>query len=294
MRLKYLLIPAFSFIIISTFFACSKSSGSGGYGTTTPPVYTPPVTTPAVGFQIKTDSKFGSIITDGDGNTLYFFSLDANGSSSCSGGCLTVWPVAYSSVTSLGTGLDAVDFASITRSDGSQQTTYKGWPLYKYSGDAAAGKVGGDGVQGVWFVAKPDYTVMLSKTQLVGNDGIKYDSTYKAATGTTLYITDDHGVTLYSFSVDRSGKNNYTKSDFSNDSFWPIVQLSTVQSVPSVFNKTDFSSITVFGKTQLTYKGWPVYRFGPDANTRGNTKGVSVPTPGFWPVMDQFSPQAPL
>jgi predicted lipoprotein with Yx(FWY)xxD motif len=294
MRIKYIIIQTFVIVLAVVLYSCSKSSGSGGYGSTTPPVVTPPVTTPAVSFQLKTDSHFGSVITDGSGKTLYFFSPDANGSSACTGGCLTVWPLSFSDNSTLGTGLTASDFSSITRADGTKQSTYKGWPLYTYSGDAAAGSVSGDGVGGIWFVAKPDYTIMLAQTQMVGNDGIQYDSTYKAGTGKSLYMTDDHGVTLYSFSVDKSGTNNYTKSDFSNDSFWPIVQISTVQSVPSVLDKSAFSSITVFTKPQLTYKGWPVYKFGPDANTRGNTKGISVPTPGIWPVMDQASPVAPL
>ena len=293
MRLRFILIPFLSIIVIGMFTACSKSSG-GGYGSTTPPATVPPSNVPGPAFQLKTDSHFGSILADGNGNTLYFFSLDADGKSACTAGCLAVWPVSYNAGTTFGTGLTASDFSSITRSDGSMQTTYKGWPLYTYAGDAAAGAVNGDGVEGVWFVAKPDYTVMLAVTQLVGNDGVKYDSTFKAGTGATLYMTDDHGVTLYSFSIDKSGKNNYTLSDFSNDAVWPIVQISTVQNVPSSLDKSAFSSITVFTKPQLTYKGWPVYRFGADANTRGNTKGVSVPTPGIWPVMNQRSPSAPL
>jgi predicted lipoprotein with Yx(FWY)xxD motif len=293
MRLKFILIPFLSIIVSSTLNSCSKSSG-GGYGSTTPPATTPPANTPGPAFQLKTDSHFGQILVDGNGNTVYFFSLDADGKSACTAGCLAIWPVSYNPGTTLGAGLTASDFSSITRSDGSKQTTYKGWPLYTYSGDTAPGSTNGDGIMGIWFVAKPDYTVMLAVTQLVGLDGVQYDSTYKAGTGPTLYMTDDHGVTLYSFTVDKSGKNNWTLSDFSNDAVWPIVQLSTIQSVPSSLDKSAFSSITVFTKPQLTYKGWPVYKFGADANTRGNTKGVSVTAPGTWPVMDQATQSAPL
>jgi predicted lipoprotein with Yx(FWY)xxD motif len=293
MRLRFILIPFLSIIVFGMFSSCSKSSG-GGYGSTTPSATVPPSNVPGAAFQLKTDSHFGSILADGNGNALYFFSLDADGKSACTAGCLAVWPVSYSAGTTFGAGLSASDFSSITRSDGSKQSTYKGWPLYTYAGDAAAGSVNGDGIDGIWFVAKPDYTVMLAVTQLVGNDGVQYDNTFKAGTGATLYMTDDHGVTLYSFSIDKSGKNNWTLSDFSNDAVWPIVQISTIQSVPSSLDKSAFSSITVFTKPQLTYKGWPVYKFGEDANTRGNTKGVSVPTPGIWPVMDQASKSAPL
>ena len=283
MRIKYILLPAVLYLFTVGLDSCSKSSS----GNTTP-------VAPAVdSFLVKTDSHFGSIITDGKGNTLYFFSLDASGSSACTGNCLTSWPVSYIANPKIGAGLNASDFAVITRSDGAMQTTYKGWPLYTFANDSKPGDVNGDGIENIWYVAKPDYTVMLVKNQLIGNDGVMYDSTYTPGTGGTYYMTDDHGVTFYSFSEDKSGTNNYTKSDFSNDSFWPIVQISTIQSVPSTFDKTAFSSITVFGKPQMTYKGWPVYRFGPDALLRGSNKGISVPTPGIWPVMDQFSPAAP-
>src|ERR1700709_2347664 len=176
MRLRFILIPFLSIIVLSIFSSCSKSSG-GGYGSTTPPATIPPSNVPGPAFQLKTDSHFGSILADGNGNTLYFFSLDADGKTACTAGCLAVWPVSYNAGTTFGAGLAASDFSSITRSDGSKQTTYKGWPLYTYTGDAAAGAVNGDGIEGAWFVAKPDYTVMLSVTQLVGIDGVKYDST---------------------------------------------------------------------------------------------------------------------
>jgi predicted lipoprotein with Yx(FWY)xxD motif len=282
MRLKYIIFLAVVLLFAASINSCSKTSN----GNTTPPV-------PAISFQIKNDSHFGSIIVDSNGNTLYFFSFDANGSSACTGNCLATWPVAYVANPTLGTGLIDSDFSFIARPDGSKQTTYKGWPLYTFSHDTAPGQTNGDGVENIWFVAKPDYTVMLANNQLTGNDGIKYDSTYKPGTGITQYLTDDHGITLYSFSLDKADSNKFTKSDFSNDSFFPIVQVTSIQNVPSILNKSMLGTITVFGKTQLTFKGWPVYRFGADSLERGNTKGVSVPTPGFWPVMGAYSPTAP-
>ena len=131
MRLRFILIPFLSIIVIGLFSSCSKSSG--GYGSTTPPATIPPSNTPGPAFQLKTDSHFGSILADGSGNTLYFFSPDANGKSACTGGCLAVWPAFYIASPTFGTGLEASDFSTITRSDGSKQTTYKGWPLYTYA-----------------------------------------------------------------------------------------------------------------------------------------------------------------
>ncbi len=283
MRLKYIIFTIAPFLLVLLINSCSKSSG---YGSTTPPP-------PAMSFQLVNDSHFGSIIVDSKGNTVYFFSLDADGNSACTGNCLAVWPLSYVANPTFGTGLTDTDFSFITRSDGSKQTTYKGWPLYTYSGDAAPGQTSGDGIENTWFVAKPDYTVMLANNQLVGNDGIKYDSTYKPGTGLTQYLTDDRGLTLYSFSLDKADSNKFTKSDFSNDGFFPIVQVTSTQNVPSLLSKSMLGTITVFGKTQLTFKGWPVYRFGADSLKRGNTRGMSVPTPGFWPLLGANSPAAP-
>jgi len=294
MRLKHIKTGGIAVFIAFSLHSCSKSSYSG----------TPAVTPPTMSVLLKADSKFGNILTNPDGASLYFFGVDANGASGCNGTCATIWlPFYTADTTNVGTGLNAADFRTITRSDGSKQTTYKGWPLYTFSGDGTSGggyggtpvihTVSGDGFAGIWFVAKPDYTVMIVKAQLLGDDGVMYDSTYIPKTEPTVYMTDDRGVTLYSFSFDSSANNNYTAADFSNNDFWPIVQISTVQNVPSVLDKADFSSITVDGKPQLTYKGWPVYQFGPDGMIRGNNKGISVPHPGIWPVMDQFSPEAP-
>lgn len=252
-----------------------------------------PTPVPAVHVQLANNATLGKILTDSAGNTLYFFSIDANGSSGCSGGCAAAWPPFYKENPTIATDLQSADFATITRSDGSKQTTYKGWPLYYYKLDAKAGDVNGDAVGGVWFVAKPDYTVMLAKTQLVGKDSVQYNSQYQPGTESVLYLTDDLGRTLYAFSPDHFNANHYTKEDFSNNATWPIFEKPAVENVPTGFLKTDFAVIDVFGRKQLTFKGWPLYYFGPDNQVRGSTKGVSVPAPGVWPVVNSSSTVAP-
>lgn len=272
---------AYCLLMLLIMAACSKNDNPSG----------PPVAQNNV--LLSSNANFGNILTDSLGKSLYFFSIDADGNSGCTGGCVTNWPIFYEENLSLANGLDDSDFASITRTDGQKQTTYKGWPLYYFAGDTKAGEVNGDKVGDVWFVAKPDYTVMLAKTQLVGKDGANYDSTSTPGTSATSYLTDDWGRTLYSYSPDSFNVNKWTKADFSNDAFWPLFQGTEVKSVPSVLSKADFATIDVFGKTQFTYKGWPMYYFGGDALTRGKTLGVSVPVPGVWPVFLQSSPEAP-
>lgn len=270
-------------IAILSLYACSKSGGSGY---TAPPAVLPNV-------KLATDARFGSVLTDSLGKVLYFYTLDAGVSSSCTGGCAVAWPIFYQGNLKLGDGLDSADFKVVTRPDGSFQTTYKGWPLYYYVGDTKPGDILGDASGSIWFVAKPDYSVMLLNNVLIGNNGVQYTGAYQPGQQTVQYITDAYGRTLYAFSPDRFKKNTYTKADFSNNTTWPIQEISNIKYVPSTLDKTSFDTTAVYGKIQLTYKGWPLYHFGPDNQVKGNTKGVSVPTPGVWPVVNQNSGVAP-
>lgn len=236
------------------------------------------------GIQISQDVKFGTILTDSKGKTLYFFSNDTKGTSSCTGNCLTAWPVYHNSDISSDPKIDKGQLGEITREDGTKQTTYKGWPLYYYVGDSQSGDVKGDAVNKIWYVAKPDYLLMVANGQLNGHDNKKYLENYSEGLGNTIYLTDDKGRTLYAFKPDTFNKNNYTTSDFSNDALWPIFQKET-GSLPSIVSAKDMAVITVFGKKQLTYKGWPLYYFGQDQQ-RGDNKGISYPSPGVWPILN--------
>ncbi|UUF14706.1 MULTISPECIES: hypothetical protein [Flavobacterium] len=294
MKLKQLKFAAV--LVITTFFlSCSSDSGDSGDngGNNNPP-------TPEVKKEVSlaTSTTLGSYLVDKDGRSLYFFSTDSKGQVSCTGDCEKVWPPFYLdnlTADKLGAGLSFSDFGTVTVGT-KKQVTYKGWPLYYYSpssGDdgygnvtntpEAAGKTGGDGIGGIWFIAKPDYSIMIVRSQLVGHDGKNYKSDYTVGDGATTYFTDAKGITLYTFKNDKFNKNNYTKEDFSNNAVWPIYETDKIV-VPSTLDKTKFSVITVFGKSQLVYNGWPLYYFGQDANVRGANKGISFPAPGVWPV----------
>ncbi|WP_299290628.1 hypothetical protein [uncultured Mucilaginibacter sp.] len=275
------LATAIALVLVLFTTACKKTATSP----TAPLVVT--------GVQLTANDKFGNVLTDNNGKTLYFFAMDVSGTSACNDGCALTWLPFYKDAPTIGTGLTATDFATITRADGSKQNTYKGWPIYYYTGDAKAGDVTGDGLEKLWFVAKADYTVMLGNAQLVGKDGVQYTSLSKPGKEISQYLTDAYGRTLYAFTPDKFKKNNYTKADFSNDAIWPIYKVDAVQSVPSILDKTQFDVITVFGKTQLVYKGWPMYYYISDNGVRGGTTGVSVPSPGVWPIVNLNSPVAP-
>ena len=247
----------------------------------------PPVAAKEV--QLQNNATLGSILTDKNGRSLYYFANDSAAANTCTGGCEAVWPPFNTdnlSADKLGSGLDLSDFGSITTQSGKKQVTYKGRPMYYY-GPETAGKTDGENIDGVWFVAKPDYTIMFTNAQLKGLDGKNYLVNSVQGIGQTLYLTDGKGLTLYVFSNDKLNSNHFTAQDLSNNNIWPIYETDKIV-VPSVVDKTLFGSITVAGRTQLTYKGWPLYHFGQDASVMGSTKGSSI---GLWRVLTKT--QAP-
>ena len=269
-----------SLLALAMFSACSKSDGEPGN-----------VENKNKGLQMSANTQFGNILTDADGKTLYFFSNDTKGTSTCSGNCIATWPVYYSSEKSTDLKIDKSLLGEITREDGSKQSTYKGWPLYYYAGDSQSGQVKGDAVNKIWYVAKPDYLLMVANAQLIGHDTKNYLGDYTEGTGKTIYLTDDKGRTLYAFKPDKFNKNNYTAADFSNDAIWPIFQKET-GALPSLVRTADIAVITVYGKKQLTFKGWPLYYFGQDIQ-RGDNKGISFPRVGVWPIINDNTAVAP-
>ena len=113
-----------------------------------------------------TDSTNKEFLTDSAGNTLYYFVKDSLNPttlpSNCTGGCITSWPVFYTSNLTLPSLLNKTDFGEITRTDGAggttrKQSTFKGRPLYYYTPDGfVRGVAKGEGVGKVWYVMKPD------------------------------------------------------------------------------------------------------------------------------------------
>ena len=238
--------------------------------------------------KLKSTPTLGNYLTDNEGRTLYFFSNDANGKNNCAGKCATAWP-AFSgeapTQAQLDKGLSERDFGVTTTSDGKKQITYKGWPLYYFSPKGVpepANTTSGDGAGNVWYVAKPDYTVMIVNNQLVGKDGKNYMSDYSEGEGKTTYLTDGNGRALYAFKNDKANKNNFTKEGAASKA-WIIYEAGEIV-LPSKLDSSLFGTIDVFGKKQLTYNGWPLYYFGADEGVAGSTQGVSVPNPGVWPI----------
>lgn len=87
--------------------------------------------------------------------TLYFLDVDTATGGTCTGGCLSIWPVFTPSSGAQGSG----NMSIITRSDGTgKQWAYQGHPLYTFTGDSGADEAHGDNFPdfgGHWHVARP-------------------------------------------------------------------------------------------------------------------------------------------
>jgi predicted lipoprotein with Yx(FWY)xxD motif len=102
---------------------------------------------------LTASAEHGEILTDGEGRTLYLFTQDAGGASTCSGDCATAWPpFTVEGEAMAGTGVDQALLGTITRDDGTTQVTYNGHPLYYYAEDINAGDTTGQGVGDVWYL----------------------------------------------------------------------------------------------------------------------------------------------
>jgi predicted lipoprotein with Yx(FWY)xxD motif len=103
----------------------------------------------------KSDA-LGSFLVDDKGMTLYLYTKDTPNTSVCYDKCATAWPPLLTSGAPLGdTGLDASKFGTTSRTDGTTQVTYNGWPLYYFAKDKQAGDTTGQKVGSVWFVVSP-------------------------------------------------------------------------------------------------------------------------------------------
>ncbi len=142
----------------------APSNASNTSVPTVPPTPTTP-STPTTGattsgapsFQVMSDPNLGSFLAAANGMTLYTYANDAAGVSNCSGTCATIWPpFTVSSAANLVADPNmSGTLGTITRTDGGIQVTYNGLPLYFYQKDSKPGDVTGQGVGGVWAVAKP-------------------------------------------------------------------------------------------------------------------------------------------
>jgi predicted lipoprotein with Yx(FWY)xxD motif len=137
----------------------TDTTGAGSGSDTTPAGA--PATTgaePMDGIHVA-ETDLGPVLANAEGFTLYIFTQDTDGASTCYDSCADLWPPVPGDAA-LGSDLDPSIFSTITRDDGADQLAVNGMPLYLYVPDASPGDTNGQGVGGVWFVVDGDGSVI--------------------------------------------------------------------------------------------------------------------------------------
>ncbi|GAA2882381.1 putative lipoprotein with Yx(FWY)xxD motif [Aminobacter niigataensis] len=99
---------------------------------------------------MMTKTAKGNIYTDAQGMTLYTFDKDKAGTSACYEECATSWPALKADAGAKTDG----KWTIVDRTDGTKMWAYDGKPLYTYAKDKKAGDMNGEGMGGVWHMAK--------------------------------------------------------------------------------------------------------------------------------------------
>ena len=163
------LVPKHAWLMVLGLVLAMAASSCGGTTTTGPTPSTPtsaPTTaatpTTASTFTVQTaqatvNGKTITILTDGQGRTLYYFTPDTASKTVCTGSCAQTWPPLLFTGTGKPTASTALpgELEVYANANG-KQVIYHDHPLYSYSGDSAAGQTKGEGLFGKWFVATPD------------------------------------------------------------------------------------------------------------------------------------------
>ncbi|MER8702920.1 MULTISPECIES: hypothetical protein [unclassified Mesorhizobium] len=92
------------------------------------------------------------IYTDASGMTLYTYDKDEAGKSNCYDKCAANWPPLKADANAKAES----EWTIVDRTDGTRMWAYEGKPLYTFIKDKKAGDVTGEGVGGVWHIAKAD------------------------------------------------------------------------------------------------------------------------------------------
>jgi predicted lipoprotein with Yx(FWY)xxD motif len=259
-----------------------KANDQAASGTTAAPA-APTTAAPAAGDTVavaSADSALGEILVGTDGMTLYGFTNDVDGQSSCSGTCAEAWPpLTVDPSWTVGPGLDNAVFNTVERDDGSQQLVAGQWPLYYFSGDTVPGDLTGQGSGGVWFVVNVDTTLNQDPAPAGGGGGDAAGAASVQVAETSLgdVLVDGEGLTLYAFTNDADGVPTCAGDCAST---WPAL---LVEGEPVIGEGLDPATFTTVdgaeGGTQLKAGAWPLYRFSGDSSP-GDVNGQG--SGGVW------------
>ena len=132
--------------------ACGGTTATSTTGPAASPSSPPLIHTQSM----KVGSSTMTVLKNGKGLTLYYFTADTPGSVACTGGCATAWPPLLSTSGTPASGGNLPGQLTVMNDANGNQVAYNGHPLYTYSKDGDSGDAYGQGIGGKWFVATPE------------------------------------------------------------------------------------------------------------------------------------------
>jgi predicted lipoprotein with Yx(FWY)xxD motif len=122
-----------------------KSYGSSGGGGGESSTASAEGSADAANVSLGSVPKLGMVLVDSEGMTLYDFHKDKGTKSMCSGACAEAWPpLTTEGAPVAGNGAKSSMLGTTMRSDGTEQVTYAGHPLYTFVGDKGPGEANGN------------------------------------------------------------------------------------------------------------------------------------------------------
>jgi predicted lipoprotein with Yx(FWY)xxD motif len=222
--------------------------------------------------RIGHSARFASYLMDEDGRPLYMFAEDIAGSgeSACLDTCAKEWPPFEQPALALDPEIIRNEVTRFHRQDGRWQSAYKGHPLYYRARELGTREISGDGVEGVWFVAR-DYLAFVSVDHSFAPAG---SDTFDAG-----FLTNGFGRALYvCFDDTPADADGAPVSSCLGDCvrrrpLWSASERVRTSILPSVMDPDDLSEfLRPDGAVQLVFRGWPVYYFSGDEKW-GDTQG---------------------
>jgi predicted lipoprotein with Yx(FWY)xxD motif len=159
------------------------------------------------------DAELGTILVDSKGRTLYLFEKDTGTTSECNGACAAAWPPL------MATGMPTVDggakaslIGTTQRSDGSQQVTYNGHPLYLFASDTKPGDTKGQDVHGFgagWYVLDTAGNKVSDEEMETSSDTTQSSSSDMESSSPSSYGGYSSGSSGYSSGYSGSSGGSY-------------------------------------------------------------------------------------
>jgi predicted lipoprotein with Yx(FWY)xxD motif len=158
---RQLLVGSLALGAAATVAACGSSSSSGAAAGSSTSAPAEASSAAAVTISAKDVPGVGTVLVNGQGQTLYLLTSEKGGKITCTAanGCTQVWleTVLASGTTAAtaGSGVQSSLLGTVKGASGELEVTYNHWPLYTFSGDSGPGAAKGEGIAtfgGTWYV----------------------------------------------------------------------------------------------------------------------------------------------